>query len=374
MRQWPVAQTRPGHRALADDRPVVRGGGPQPGAGLDQLQLRDARQDVVGAPQQLQHAPRRDRHVESLLLHGRARPPAGRPGAARRRPPACGPPAPRAAALRRRACSRRICPFTGPHRHARGLGQARDARTPPRWRARPRGAARRSPSSSSTASTPSGPASTPGHAGPAAQLAAAATSALASARDNRAGRHLMVAGRMDAAGDARREPRLQSPALACPRATRPPAPAHAAARACGAGPPPRRGRRATVRVPVGGTRSRCRMPPRARARRQARCARRRGSARPARSSPKSASVTGASMPAATPVAPAAGSDASSTTTRSPRRAALHAAASPIAPAPTTTASAVAAALSARLHCHLSLRRHYPDQVPRSAAHQPPSQP
>ena len=56
-------------------------------------------------------------------------------------------------------------------------------------------------------------------------------------------------------------------------------------------------------------------------------------------SPKSASVTGASIPAATPEAPAPSSGARSTTsTDSPRSAARRALASPISPAPITTAS------------------------------------
>src|SRR5437867_1381345 len=74
------------------------------------------------------------------------------------------------------------------------------------------------------------------------------------------------------------------------------------------------------------------------------------------SSPKSASVTGASMPAATDEAPAPGRSRSTTATRRPLRAAPQAVARPGTPAPTTTTSC---ALSVS---NLSLRRHYPDQV------------
>ena len=67
-------------------------------------------------------------------------------------------------------------------------------------------------------------------------------------------------------------------------------------------------------------------------------ARRARFSRSAASSPKSASVTGASMPAATPEAPAPGSSRSTTSTDRPRRRARQAHARPITPAPTTTAS------------------------------------
>ena len=76
-----------------------------------------------------------------------------------------------------------------------------------------------------------------------------------------------------------------------------------------------------------------------------------GDGRPARdassaSSPQVASPTGASMPAATPEAPAPGRSRSSTRTRRPRCAARQAQARPIAPAPTTID--VDVRLSARL--------------------------
>ncbi len=61
--------------------------------------------------------------------------------------------------------------------------------------------------------------------------------------------------------------------------------------------------------------------------------------RSAGSSPKSVSVTGASIPAATPDAPAPGSgERSTTSTDSPRRRACQAVARPMRPAPMTTAS------------------------------------
>src|SRR4051794_5489444 len=85
------------------------------------------------------------------------------------------------------------------------------------------------------------------------------------------------------------------------------------------------------------------------------------------SSPKSASVTGASIPAATDDAPQPGSPRSRTTTRNPLWAARHADARPAMPAPTTATSKV------RSVC-LSLRRHYPDQVLAVGGPQPPSQP
>src|SRR4051794_34172329 len=85
------------------------------------------------------------------------------------------------------------------------------------------------------------------------------------------------------------------------------------------------------------------------------------------SSPKSASVTGASMPAATDDAPQPGVPRSSTTTRSPVWAARQAAASPAMPAPTTATSSLRSVF-------LSLRRHYPDQVLAVGGAQPPSQP
>src|SRR4051794_4569090 len=85
------------------------------------------------------------------------------------------------------------------------------------------------------------------------------------------------------------------------------------------------------------------------------------------SSPKSVSVTGASMPAATDDAPQPGSPRSSTTTRSPLWTARHADASPAMPAPTTATSKVR-------FVSISLRRHYPDQVLAVGGQQPPSQP
>src|SRR4051812_23037342 len=85
------------------------------------------------------------------------------------------------------------------------------------------------------------------------------------------------------------------------------------------------------------------------------------------SSPKSASVTGASIPAATDEAPQPGSPRSNTTTRSPDWAARHADARPATPAPTTTTSKERLVL-------VSLRRHYPDQVLAVGGLQPPSQP
>src|SRR3954451_18144874 len=86
------------------------------------------------------------------------------------------------------------------------------------------------------------------------------------------------------------------------------------------------------------------------------------------SSPKSASVTGASMPAATDDAPQPGVPRSRTTTRSPLWAARHADARPAIPAPTT------ATLKVVRFVFLSLRRHYPDQVLAVGGPQPPSQP
>src|SRR5581483_8950285 len=103
------------------------------------------------------------------------------------------------------------------------------------------------------------------------------------------------------------------------------------------------------------------------------------------SSPNVASPTGASIPAATPLAPAPGSSRSSTRTRSPRCAARHAQARPIAPPPTTTASSALPPRRGRAttfppslafgsdtppslvslggrSAPPSLRRHYPDQV------------
>src|SRR4051794_14316248 len=85
------------------------------------------------------------------------------------------------------------------------------------------------------------------------------------------------------------------------------------------------------------------------------------------SSPKSASVTGASMPAATDDAPQPGSPRSRTTTRSPFWAARHADARPAMPAPTTATSKLRSV-------SISLRRHYPDQVLAVGGTQPPSQP
>src|SRR3954447_22485085 len=85
------------------------------------------------------------------------------------------------------------------------------------------------------------------------------------------------------------------------------------------------------------------------------------------SSPKSVSVTGASMPAATDDAPQPGSPRSSTTTRRPLWTARHADASPAMPAPTTATSKVRSV-------SISLRRHYPDQVLAVGGPQPPSQP
>src|SRR3954468_3377719 len=85
------------------------------------------------------------------------------------------------------------------------------------------------------------------------------------------------------------------------------------------------------------------------------------------SSPKSVSVTGASIPAATDDAPEPGSPRSTTTTRSPDWAVRHAEARPAMPAPTT-------ATSEELLILVSLRRHYPDQVLAVGGSQPPSQP
>ena len=73
-------------------------------------------------------------------------------------------------------------------------------------------------------------------------------------------------------------------------------------------------------------------------------------------------TSGASMPAAT--CHAAGSPASSTTTRAPRCAARHAHARPIAPPPTTATSKLSDCAATALLA--SLRRYYPDQVRRSA--------
>ena len=99
------------------------------------------------------------------------------------------------------------------------------------------------------------------------------------------------------------------------------------------------------------------------------------------SSPNSASVTGASIPAATPDAPAPGSPRSTTSTDRPDCAMRQAQDNPMIPPPTTTVSYprargdslthVPSAVSRADRC---LRRHYPDQVRRSAATQPPSQP
>src|SRR3954447_7389346 len=103
------------------------------------------------------------------------------------------------------------------------------------------------------------------------------------------------------------------------------------------------------------------------------------------SSPQLASPTGASIPAATPEAPAPGRSRSSTRTLRPRSEALHAIASPTMPAPTTSRSSSpprrggkatrappslfesmlsAAEFKFLGGCggHQSLRRHYPDQV------------
>ena len=84
------------------------------------------------------------------------------------------------------------------------------------------------------------------------------------------------------------------------------------------------------------------------------------------SSPKSASVTGASIPAATPDAPAPGSSRSTTSTEAPACAARHAHDRPTMPAPITTRS-WALLFTARGSKCSCLRRHYPDQVLRSAA-------
>ena len=87
-------------------------------------------------------------------------------------------------------------------------------------------------------------------------------------------------------------------------------------------------------------------------------------------SPGSASVTGASIPAATREVPRPGSSRSSTTTRSPRCAARHATARPITPPPTTATS----------NDLLGLRKQRPSagitrvRFRRSADPCPPSQP
>src|SRR6185437_15770371 len=73
------------------------------------------------------------------------------------------------------------------------------------------------------------------------------------------------------------------------------------------------------------------------------------------------------MPAAVCAAPWPGAG-STTATRSPRWAHRHAIDRPTTPPPTTTTSGVA------ITSIDSLRRYDPDQVLRSAAHQPPSQP
>src|SRR3954447_5920483 len=85
------------------------------------------------------------------------------------------------------------------------------------------------------------------------------------------------------------------------------------------------------------------------------------------SSPKSASVTGASIPAATEDAPQPGRPRSRTTTRTPDWAARRADARAATPAPTTATSKVRSVF-------FSLRRHYPDQVLAVGGAQPPSQP
>src|SRR5512132_2753224 len=83
------------------------------------------------------------------------------------------------------------------------------------------------------------------------------------------------------------------------------------------------------------------------------------------------------MPAAAHDAPPPGAG-STTVTLSPAEAARHATARPITPPPTTARSPAGAAgdalpltVTVRIS---SLRRHYPEQVLRSAARQPPSQP
>src|SRR5689334_13001347 len=73
------------------------------------------------------------------------------------------------------------------------------------------------------------------------------------------------------------------------------------------------------------------------------------------------------MPAAVCAAPRPGAG-STTATRSPRWAHRHAMDRPTTPPPATTRSGFVIAVID------SLRRHDPDQVLRSAAHQPPSQP
>ena len=95
---------------------------------------------------------------------------------------------------------------------------------------------------------------------------------------------------------------------------------------------------------------------------------RRASSPAARGSPKVSSPTGASIPAATPVAPAGGSARSSTTTRAPRWAARQAQARPMTPPPTNTASNYASRSSIASAGITRIR------FRRSAASMPPSQP
>ena len=95
-----------------------------------------------------------------------------------------------------------------------------------------------------------------------------------------------------------------------------------------------------------------------------------GRGRSSSRSPASASVTGASMPGGDVRGPAPSARrARGARTRRPARAARHATARPTIPPPTTATSLVLRS------AHLtSLRRHDPDQLRRSAAAVPPSQP
>ena len=155
----------------------------------------------------------------------------------------------------------------------------------------------------------------------------------------RAGIRLAVAVGEDAAGDPRRQARLEAPAAARRAATRRRGRARRAAGAGGAAPrrrrgrPPRSGRRSRdsrSASPVRSSSSAANAGQRSRAARFTRTS---------RCSPKSASITGASIPAAACEAPAPGASARSTTsTDSPRWPARQAQASPIRPAPITTAS------------------------------------
>ena len=346
LRQWPVAHTSPPTAPSPDDRPVVGRAGPQARTRLDQLELGDPGQRLVGAPQELEHAAGGDRHVEALLLDGRAD---HQPAVRARHRVDLGR-ADHARGRQRRTGSRRAAAGSVPSPAAPGTRAASRHR-----RARPDSApaasttaraARRSPPSSSTASTPSGPVSNPSTRRPRRSSPPAAVNARRERA--RSGRAAPPGGRRERGCRRRRRgarpgSRRRHALPVQPLGVEPQLALEARASAAAARPRRGRPRRSACRSRDSRSRCRTRLELRARTTGQARA--------PARFSSTSSALAevrfGDRRQHARRHAGRAGCRAR--TPPAPRRAGRagprsSAAASPIAPAPTTTASAVAAPL------------------------------